>query len=400
MRIFIGLTDVANITANFSKGFKELGHEVFTVVWNKSQFYLDSDYDVVIDDRIPGSLLRNAFSAYVRMLARLAGVFRGLNCDVYVLYAPAVLPTYLYYPILKFFGRKIITAYWGSDIRYWYAFAEEMRSLKADGEMFPFFDYAKNRTGGSYWDKARTIKTAEKYSDLILSQPDCAQLQSRPYMRAGVPLILSEYTFNVPARAVPLILHAPSDPAAKGTDVILRVIQELKEEGLQFEFRLIDQMPNKKLRELLSTSDIVVDELYSATVAALSAEAMATGNVVLVRYMADYSKVPAGCPAINTNIFTLKDNLRQVIMDVELRKELAQRGRSYVEAVNDHVKICRDMLDWLEQKDTLQYDFYPTFHKTLNIPQGILEDEKKESGRKRKEFFKTLLSTGDTTKKQ
>jgi hypothetical protein len=399
MRIFVGLTDVANISATYADGFKRLGHEVFSAVWNRSYFYPDAEYDLVIDERNPNPKQGNQISSYLRMVRRMTHLIRALHCDLFVMFAPAVLPTHLYYPLLKRMGKRIITAYWGSDIRYWYAFSQEMSSLGMYEEMVPFFEYARNRSGGSYWDKLRTIRVAESYSDLILSQPDCAQLQVRPYMRANLPLDLSKYRFNVPARAKPLILHAPSVPEAKGTDVVLRVIKELRDEGLEFDFRLIEKMPNSELRNLLTGSDIVIDELYSATVAGLSAEAMATGNTVLVRYMADFSKVPAGCPAININVFTLKENLREIILDLDRRKALAERGRSYVESANDHIKVCKDLLSWLENKQNLQYDFQPTFFKKLNIPDQILKAEKVEARNKRYDFFKTLLNTGTTRKK-
>ena len=400
MRIFIGLTDVANITANYAKGFEALGHEVYSVVWNKSRFYPDSKYDLIIDNRTYNTKNGNVFTTYLNIIIQLAKLASGLKCDLFIIYAPSVLPSHLYYPLLKILNKKIITAFWGSDIRYWYAFAEEMKSFNLQSEVSPFFEYAKTRSGGSYWDKVRTVKVAEKYSTMIISQPDCAQLQARPYMRTYVPLDLSQYIFNIPGRIKPLILHAPSAPEAKGTDVVLDMIKELREEGLEFEFRFIENMPNAELRELLTSADIVVDELYSATVGGLSAEAMATGNVVLVRYMADYCKVPEGCPAINVNKFTLKDNLRQVIVDVERRKELARLGRPYVENSNDHIKICKDLLSWLDRANDLDYDFYPTFYKNFQIPKQILIDERNETGKKRSDFFRTLLSTGTTKKAQ
>jgi hypothetical protein len=218
-------------------------------------------------------------------------------------------------------------------------------------------------------------------------------------MRTHIPLDLAEYQFRVPSRISPLILHAPSVPAAKGTDIVIDVIRELREEGLKFEFRLIEKMPNRELRQLLTESDIVVDQLYSATVAGLSAEAMATGNAVLTRYMSDYCKVPPGCPAINTNKYTLKDNLREIILNVKRRKELAERGRPYVESANDHIKICQDLLTWLENKDRLDYDFYPTSFRQYQIPEQILKEEREQGRSKRFEFFKTLLGTGTTKKR-
>lgn len=397
MRIFIGLTDVANVTANYAKGFQALEHETYSVVWSRSYFYPDEKYTLVIDERAPGQKA-NSLAAYAGMALRLMRLAGALSCDLFIFYAPAVLPTYLYYPLLKALGKKIVTVFWGSDVRYWYAYAEEMHSLGAAEEMKPFFDYARTRSGGSYWDKLRAIKIAERYSDVILSQPDCAQLQTRPYMRTHIPLDLAEYEFRVPARLRPLVLHAPSVAAAKGTDVILKTVEELRNEGLSFDFRLIQKMPNRELRRRLSEADIVVDELYSATVGGLSAEAMASGNAVLVRYMEEYSKVPPACPALNTNVFTLKDNLRRMILDREERVERARRGRPYVEAVNSHVKVCRDILEWLERKDSLEYDFHPTFFQRLRIPKEILAQEKRETTRRRLEFFKTLLSSGSVVK--
>lgn len=399
MRIFIGMTDVANITANYAKGFKALGHQVFSAVWNRSYFFPDAEYDLVIDHRKPGEKDQNSILSFLKISIQLSKLAQSLNCDLFIMYAPAVLPTHLYYPVLKLLNKKIITAFWGSDIRYWHAFAEEMKLFNVQNEVSPFFEYAKSRSGGSYWDKKRTIKTAEKYSDMIISQPDCAQLQTRPYMRCNIPLDLSEYKLNVPGRVKPLILHAPSVPEAKGTDIVLKIIAELKEEGIDFEFRMIEKMANGELRKLLAESDIVVDELYSATVGGLSAEAMATGNAVLVRYMSDYCKVPTGCPAINVNKFTLKDQLRQIIQDVDRRKELAYLGRPYVEGVNDHIKVCGDLLSWLKQKESIEFDFRPTFHEKFKIPEHILINERKETNKRRADFFKTLLSTGTTKKK-
>ncbi|RJP56134.1 MAG: glycosyltransferase family 1 protein [Anaerolineaceae bacterium] len=392
MKIFLGFTDVANVTANYAKGFKALGHEVFSVAWRRSQFYPDSEYDLVIDDRIPEKNNDNFLSTYLKIIIQLAKLVKSLKCDLFIMYAPAVLPTKLYYPILKTLGKKIITAFWGSDIRYWHAFAEEMKHLGVEDEVAPFFQYAKGRSGGGYLDKKRTIEVAEKYSDLIISQPDSAQLQTRPYMRCNIPLDMSQYQFYIPGRIKPLILHAPSVPTAKGTDIVLGVINELRDEKLEFEFRLVEKMPNNQLRDLLTDSDIVIDQIYSATIAGLSAEAMATGNAVLARYMSDYCKVPSGCPVINVNKFTLKDSLRQIILNVEQRKKLAELGRPYVESVNDHIKICGDLLRWLEEKDNIHYDFHPAFNTTYQIPESVLQNEKKETIKRRLNFYKTLLS--------
>ncbi len=395
MRIFIGFTDVANIAATYAKAFQSLGHETFTAVWSKSRFYPDSLYDLVIYRHAKPGLVSQTFAA-MGMAGRMLGLVRALTCDLCLMFAPAVLPSHLYYPILKRMGKKIVTAFWGSDIRYWYAFEQDMRQRGVAANLEPFIRYTRERSGGNYFDKLRTVRTAEKYSDLILSQPDCAQLETRPYMRANVPLDLSRFQALVPDRVVPLILHAPSIRGAKGTEHIIAAVEQLKSEGVQFDFQLIENMPNAQLRELLTQADIVVDELYALTVGGLSAEAMASGCAVLVSYDAEYSRVPSGCPAINTHVDTLVDHLRQLIVDRNLRRHLALAGRPYVEAHNDHIRIAQQILDWVQAGAIQPYDFVPTFYRDFTMPADLVMQERAHTWTRRKQFIGLITRTGGT----
>jgi glycosyltransferase involved in cell wall biosynthesis len=397
MRIFIGFTDVANITATYASAFRALGHETFSVVWSKSKFYPDSQYDAVIyEPSRPGT--RANFVNGIRMMWQMAQLTRVLACDLCLMFAPAMLPSHLYYPILKYTGKKIVTAFWGSDIRYWYAFDKEMQELDLAEEFAPFIRYARERSGGSYFDKLRTIRTAEQYSDLILSQPDCAQLQQRPYMRTYLPIDLSKFKCDIPDREIPLILHAPSVSGAKGTDHVLAAVDELRQEGIRFDFQFIENMPNAQLRKLLTQADIVVDELYSLTVGGMSAEAMASGCAVLVRYDTEFSHVPPGCPAMNTSVNTLADNLREVILNREQRRQLAVAGRQYVTKHNDHIKIAQQILDWLKPGAITKYDFTPTFSKRFTMPPELIQEERAETWSRRKQLFNSILRTGETPK--
>jgi hypothetical protein len=66
---------------------------------------------------------------------------------------------------------------------------------------------------------------------------------------------------------------------------------------------------------------------------------------------------------------------------------------------NDNMKICENILQWLEQRNSLTYDFFPTFHEQCNIPPELLREEKKDTALRRIDFFKGLLSTGTTKRK-
>jgi glycosyltransferase involved in cell wall biosynthesis len=395
VRIFIGFTDIANIASTYARAFRALGHQTFTVAWSRSYFYPQANYDVIIDRRSWTGQPLNRWGKLKALMGALGGLMqfpKALRCDVFITFAPALLPTHLIYPWLKRRGKRLVCAFWGSDIRYWYAFAEEMRLLGVDQEVQPFVDYSRVNPGPGYQDKLRMVRSAERYADLILSQPGYGQLQTKPYMRANIPLDLSELEFHIPDRQVPLVLHAPSVRGVKGTEYVLAAVELLKAEGVPFEFQLIEKLPNAELHKLLTSSDIVIDELFSETVATLSAEGMATGNAVLVRYMPEFAGVPGDCPAINVTTDSLTEKLRAIILDRDLRRQLARAGRPYVEAHNDHLGVATQILDWLRPNRIQKYDFTPTFYRNFHMPAHLIAEERKKMWQLRRQTLNKYLS--------
>jgi hypothetical protein len=382
MRIFIGLVEVANLINTYSKGFRSLGHETYTLVHGRNSFYPDALYDVVAYEEIEKAHPKSAASRKTSIDLKAFTIkkfFTILNkYDLFIfLFGRSFVPFYLDYKILKLLGKKIICIFLGSDVRYWYAFQQEMRMLGMEERTQRYIDLAKSMPDACYKIMLNRVRVAERYADLILTQPGCGQLLRRPYMRLNIPLDLDLYHFMIPNRQFPLVIHAPTKRNVKGTDYVLAAVERLRKERIDFEFRLIENMPNSEVRRLLSESDIVVDELFSDTIGAFSTEAMATGNSVLVHYPAEYARVPAGCPAVNVTKDTLCDELRRIILDRDLRRRLAREGRPYVEANNDHIKVTQQILDWLKPDGIKKYDFVPTFFETFKMPLKLLAEERR-----------------------
>jgi hypothetical protein len=103
---------------------------------------------------------------------------------------------------------------------------------------------------------------------------------------------------------------------------------------------------------------------------------MATGNVTLVRYAPELSRVAPGCPAVNVTKDTLVEKLREVIQDRDLRRKLAYQGRAFVEAHHDHVQIVQQIMAWLEPGAIQNYDFTPEFYKELVVPPDLAKAER------------------------
>lgn len=391
MRIFIGLREIANIVNKYARGFQELGHSTQTLVLRKNPFYPQSHYNVVVEENLgappysKGLLFGVTYRIKRQAFLTLEFLRALVRCDIFIFtYASSFLPRYWDYPILKLFGKRIVSVFCGSDIRYWRAYEQEFARLHPNLDARSLYADVHDHTSDDFSIKIFRVRAAERYSDLILSLPSFGQLQSRPYMRINLPIDLSQLRYEVPEREHPVVLHAPSRRHLKGTRYVLMAIEKLRAEGIPFEFNLVENMDNERLKEMLTKADIVIDQLYSLSIATLSLEAMATGNVVLTRYAPEYSQISPECPAVNVNTDTLAEKLREVILNINLRRKLAFAGRRYVENHHDHIYIAQQILNWIEPGALTEYDFVPDFFTgKFDLSPEIIREENRALRTKR-----------------
>jgi len=383
MRVFIGLTEVANCVHTYAKGFRALGIDAFAVIEERAWPYPDSEYDAVLKERFGEPPGRSVFSwSWQRWRLRYYLLFLKaiLTCDVFIfIFGSAFRADRRDYWLLKRLGKKIVCVFLGSDTRHWYAYTQEAELLGTDADIRAYLDNVlKNQPHDYLAVKLETVRQAEAQADLILALPDAAQLQSRPYMRLNIPIDLSSIQCEIPNRERPLVLHAPSARGIKGTDRVLEVVEGLQREGVAFDFRLIERTPNRTVREALRHSDIVIDQLNSETIATLALEALAAGNVVLARYLPERVRIGPDCPVINVNGATLAARLREVVENRELRCRLANEGRPYVERHHSHTLVAKQILEWLDPKRRGDLHFYPTFFRDHFVMSSSLAERERE----------------------
>lgn len=135
--------------------------------------------------------------------------------------------------------------------------------------------------------------------------------------------------------------HAPSNRIAKGTDLILKAVSDLKAEGFNFEFELIENLSNEDARKRYEAIDILIDQLFYGWYGGVAVEAMALGKPVMVYIRSDdLGFIPKMMREeflfIEVNPKTIKDGLREVLMmsRPELL-EIAHRSRGFVERWHD-----------------------------------------------------------------
>lgn len=261
---------------------------------------------------------------------------------------------------------RVATLLMGSDVRDYDVFRHEYGMTR--WQVPPEYHEVRLR------EKLEVLRTHERYADAIFSVPDQMGLALRPYHHLQVPLQLDRFRYNVPGRAVPVVVHAPSVPHMKGSDVILDALETLSAEGVKFELLTVKDMPQPELLRVLADADVLVDELVLHGPGWLSFEAMASGCAVATHYLDD-SPVCFRPPVWNIDESNISDRLRILLTDRQLRVRLAEEGRRYVEQNNRIEEVVDTLLEKVYSAGDAAPDYLPTYLTRHYVPRADEEAE-------------------------
>jgi glycosyltransferase involved in cell wall biosynthesis len=246
--------------------------------------------------------------------------------------------------MLKHANIPMFVTYQGDDARQGdYCLAHFDISIAAQVDS----DYYNAQTDNF---KRRSIKRLVKYCEQIYSvNPDL--LHVLPDRAKFVPysnILLEEWSpcytqqENRPLR----ILHAPSHRKAKGTDLILAALDNLRAKGFKFEFVMVEGVNNTEARKLYRKADILIDQLFAGWYGGLAVELMALGKPVIVYIREDDLRyipvqMAAELPFLKATPDSIEDCLRRVLtMPRDELVSLARRSRVFVERWHDTMKIA------------------------------------------------------------
>lgn len=161
------------------------------------------------------------------------------------------------------------------------------------------------------------------------------------------PVDLTRFAYRPPDVArPPVFLHVPTEPYVKGTEEIVAAFDSLRAEGLEFEFRMKRRLTQVEFYRELADCDVYVDELRCGSHGVTAVEAMAAGKPTVTYIRADLlAQYPAEMPLVNANPDTVREVLRQLVLDPIGRQDIARRSRLYVEQYHDSLVVARDMLE-------------------------------------------------------
>jgi hypothetical protein len=133
----------------------------------------------------------------------------------------------------------------------------------------------------------------------------------------------------------PVVVHAPSHRALKGTELIEPVLARLEADGL-ITYRRIEGVPAASVPALIRDADVVLDHFGIGNYGVLTCEAMATGRVSISHiHERVRARVPAEIPTLEATPDTLADVLRRVVSERDWARSVAARGPAFVREWHD-----------------------------------------------------------------
>jgi len=276
---------------------------------------------------------------------------------------------------IKEAGKKIIYIFVGDDARWYFGMEQDFKLHNLN-----VYSYGDN------YDYAITglirrmvkVRNAEKYADAIFSKREQSQIQLRPFYHFPMCVYLDDYLPNHSQRPTnPIVVHAPTHTLMKGTEYVLKAFEELKSEGILFTPILVKDLSHLEAKKVYANADIVIDQLYIPGGGKLSTEAMALGKVVMSRmaYGTYEQGVPLDdCPIIDVSQDSIKDRLREIILDYNKRISLSKQGREYVKN-NLDVKILAQKIILIFSGQKIDHDYSPEFFRNSYLPQSDAEKD-------------------------
>lgn len=375
MRIMVGPVEVSGIASGLKEGFDQLGVPVEVVLSHPHPFAYGhqsrhpvvriwtclGNYHFYWAARLPRPV-RLLMLAIWKAWSLIVLVWALLRFDAFIfLFSRTITDTQLEARLYAMLRKRVVMVYCGSDARPPFVDGPTRNSLGGNvGKMVRL----ARRTRAKIW-------LHERSGFVCVNSPFTAQFHKQDFVNwfeMGIPRVLSEQveSAEVVARATgaPIrVVHSPSNPAAKGTDIVLKLVETLRQEGYNLELVLLQGVPNEQVQAELKRCDFLIDQCWSDTpMASLVAEAahhakpaIVAGYAASEEYRAYLSARPP--PTTYVHPDELETAVRTMVHDPELRRALGRRAFDFVREHWAPDQVARRYLKLLEGRDTAAYRF-------------------------------------------
>lgn len=405
-KVFIGLEEVAGYFGSLKTGFLENGIYCKFITLSEHPFQYGKEDKNIFSSFIKKlnkiSLPSNRYSKIIKnVLFSLSKFMLFLwvlfKFDVIIYSFNSSFFSYKELPILKFFNKKIIYVYLGSDSRPPYfngkVIVPYLIKKILNGSMPPYFNGKEinlneiNQIYNMSKKVNETIKKIEKYADYIIDYPTQAHFHERDFIMGlilGFPKDFKNKEEIIEEEKTKIrILHSPSSPIIKGTFEIEESISNLKKKGYEIDYIKILNKSNAEVIEEIKQCDFIVDQKYSDTpLAGFATEGAFFGKPSIVGsyYCSEIHKdleqkdIP---PSIFCLPEELEENIEKLIKDSNYRYQKGKEIREFVAENWNSKKVASKYLRIIKGEIPKEW-FYSPYNITYIHGVGISEDNLKK----------------------
>jgi hypothetical protein len=253
-------------------------------------------------------------------------------------------------PLLHRAGKRIVVTYNGDDARQGTGPVPEFHRRLAAAAGDGYYTAADDER------KRRAIATFDRYAHRIYYvNPDLGAFlpERAEFMPYGHVDARQWPVPGVPDRdGPPVVVHAPSHRGIKGTESVLAAVEQLRGEGIELDFRLVEGMSHAEAVRAYEQADILVDQLLVGWYGGIAVEFMALGKPVIC-FLADEwtgryapAEMMAELPIVRADPKSLADVLRDLVARPRSDlAELGRRGRAFVERWHDPLALAARLRD-------------------------------------------------------
>jgi hypothetical protein len=153
---------------------------------------------------------------------------------------------------------------------------------------------------------------------------------------------------------LPVVVHAPSSAAVKGSALIEPAMRRLDDAGL-IEYRRLTDVPSAAMPTAIADADIVLDQFRIGSYGVAACEAMAARRVV-VGYVSDAVRsrvrraTGAEVPIVEADADSIESVVRSLIDDPDGSRRAARLGRDFVVDLHGGARSSAALVDaWIRR---------------------------------------------------
>ena len=204
-----------------------------------------------------------------------------------------------------------------------------------------------------------TIMGADGFGRWDILTPNLLAIDTQVWMEKNVYSDQSEKL---------VITHAPNHRGVKGTKIIEKAVGNLIEKGYGIEFKIIENVSNNVVRQILTKSDIHIDQIISSGYGLNAIESMSVGTPVMVaKFENEYDEIYRRwsflneAPVIMTTPETFEADLEYLINNASELREIGKSSRSFVEkfhSIESFSILFSEIVSYLDGKRGPLIDYY------------------------------------------